>query len=193
VELSPTSKTAQRGNVELSPTSQTQNQRPLPPARTASTYAKALRQQARKDAVSPNAGRADVGLSINPTTTAAAREGTATKRSHRFSFSKESFLMSPKRIKNMKDRMHRHSTEIAVKSGIKSVKTSVVHELRNAARYLTAALVLTFVVLLQLTVLVIFGPRGLKGMAKHCIFEHFLRFVKQIRPKPSVVVTLHSL
>ena len=26
-------------------------------------------------------------------------------------------------------------------------------------------------------------------MAKHCIFEHFLRFVKQIRPKPSVVVT----
>jgi hypothetical protein len=27
-------------------------------------------------------------------------------------------------------------------------------------------------------------------MAKHCIFEHFLRFVKQIRPKPSVVVTL---
>jgi hypothetical protein len=34
------------------------------------------------------------------------------------------------------------------------------------------------VVLLQLTVLVIFGPGGLKGMAKHCIFEHFLRFVK---------------
>jgi hypothetical protein len=46
------------------------------------------------------------------------------------------------------------------------------------------------VVLLQLTVLAIFGPGGLKGMAKHCIFEHFLRFVKQIRPKPSVVVTL---
>ena len=45
--------------------------------------------------------------------------------------------------------------------------------------------------LLQLTVLVIFGPRGLKGMQKHCIIEHFLRFVKQIRPKPSVVVTLH--
>ena len=39
------------------------------------------------------------------------------------------------------------------------------------------------VVLLQLTVLVIFGPRGLKGTPKHCIFEHVLRFVKQIRPK----------
>ena len=55
---------------------------------------------------------------------------------------------------------------------------------KTAARYR--------VVLLQLTVLVIFGPRGLKGMAKHCIFEHFLGFVKQIRPKPSVVVTLHG-
>ena len=29
-------------------------------------------------------------------------------------------------------------------------------------------------------------------MPKHCIFEHFLRFVKQIRPKPSVVVTLQG-
>jgi hypothetical protein len=37
------------------------------------------------------------------------------------------------------------------------------------------------VVLLQLTVLAIFlTPRGLKGMAKHCIFEHFLRFANQI-------------
>ena len=36
------------------------------------------------------------------------------------------------------------------------------------------------VVLLQLTVLVIFGPRGLKGMPKHCIFEHFLQFLNLI-------------
>jgi hypothetical protein len=49
------------------------------------------------------------------------------------------------------------------------------------------------VVLLQLTVLVIFGPRGLKGMRKHCIFEHVFQFVKQIWPKPSVVVTLQVL
>ena len=28
-------------------------------------------------------------------------------------------------------------------------------------------------------------------MRKHCIFEHFLRFVKQIRPKLWVIVTLH--
>ena len=47
------------------------------------------------------------------------------------------------------------------------------------------------VVLLQLTVLAIFlTPRGLKGMRKHCRIEHFFRFVKQIWPKPSVVVTL---
>ena len=37
------------------------------------------------------------------------------------------------------------------------------------------------VVLLQLTVLVIFlTPRGLKGMPKHCIFEHFLQFLNLI-------------
>jgi hypothetical protein len=36
------------------------------------------------------------------------------------------------------------------------------------------------------------GLESLKGMAKHCTFEPFLRFVKQIRPKPSVVVTLHE-
>ena len=30
-------------------------------------------------------------------------------------------------------------------------------------------------------------------MAKHCIFEHFLRFVKQNQPKPSVVVTLQDM
>ena len=29
-------------------------------------------------------------------------------------------------------------------------------------------------------------------MRKHCIFEHFLRFVKQIRPKLWVIVTLHG-
>ena len=29
-------------------------------------------------------------------------------------------------------------------------------------------------------------------MQKHCIFEHFFRFVKQNRPKPSVIVTLHG-
>jgi hypothetical protein len=33
---------------------------------------------------------------------------------------------------------------------------------------------------------------SLKGMQKHCIIEHFFRFVKQIRRKPSVIVTLHS-
>ena len=29
-------------------------------------------------------------------------------------------------------------------------------------------------------------------MQKHCIFEHFFRFVKQNRPKPSVIVTLQK-
>jgi hypothetical protein len=29
-------------------------------------------------------------------------------------------------------------------------------------------------------------------MGKNTAFEHFFRFVKQIRPKTSVVVTLHS-
>ncbi len=28
-------------------------------------------------------------------------------------------------------------------------------------------------------------------MAKHCIFEHFLPFVNQIRPKLRVIATLH--
>ena len=30
-------------------------------------------------------------------------------------------------------------------------------------------------------------------MRKHCIFEHFLRFVEQIRAKVWVIVTLHLL
>ena len=64
---------------------------------------------------------------------------------------------------------------------------------RRAARREPRAVQQRAVVLLQLTVLAIFGPRGLKGMAKHCIFEHFLRFVKQIRPKLWVIVTLQAL
>jgi hypothetical protein len=40
--------------------------------------------------------------------------------------------------------------------------------------------------------LVIFGPRGLKGTAKHCRIWHSFIFVKHIGAKPWVIVTLQG-